>query len=133
MDGPPLNAWSLATDTALATLIRKSHIGADKCNPVSFPSPFFNPIFQGRTRNGSEVFRKGKREADYHYVIHHEREQPYSLTDLIKECISLNQLSEHNHTDCLSLSGSSFERGNQKEDHHIPDINTVTERQTVHT
>jgi hypothetical protein len=41
-------------------------IGAEKVNPFSFRSPFF--ITGTRLRH--EAFRKGIREADYHYVIH---------------------------------------------------------------
>lgn len=109
----------------------RSTIGAQCANPVSFRSPFFNPVFQGRTRNGSETFRKGKREADYHYVIHHEREQPYSLADLIGECNSLGRSPQHDCGNCLSFQDWSFEQDGRKKDchtHYIPDVGTVTKR-----
>ena len=62
-------------------------IGAEKANPVSFRSPFF---ITGR-RKIHEEFRKGMRESDYHFVIHHECE-PYSLIKLAEEFISLKQI-----------------------------------------
>lgn len=49
-------------------------IGAERANPPSFRSPFFKT----NGRKHSENFRKGKREADCHYVIHHDV-GPYSL------------------------------------------------------
>ena len=54
-----------------------SIVRAERANQSSFRSPFF--ITGNRKRH--ESFRKGKRKADYHYVIHHEH-GAYSPIDL---------------------------------------------------
>ncbi len=69
-----------------------SIIGADKANPVSFRSPFF---IKGR-RERHESFRKGFRESDYHYVIHHEH-GAYSIREL-SDCFPSIQFKGHERT-----------------------------------
>jgi hypothetical protein len=102
-------------------------IGAEKVNPLSFRSPFF--ITGNRLRH--EEFRKGVREADYHYVIHHEREQPYALIELAKEVISLSKQDYNERLDYSFSENSSLEQVNEDIGTtvpHISDIGIATKR-----
>jgi hypothetical protein len=94
-------------------------IGAEKATPVSFRSPFF---ITGR-RKTHEEFRKGMRQSDYHFVIHHECE-PYSLFKLVEEFISLNR-STGNDDNALTDTVVSRESFND------PNTQVVTTSRTI--